>query len=35
MCYSIEPSDTICIKHYEFLSLARNVSENATKVGET
>ena len=34
MCYSLEPRDIIYIKHYEFLSFAKNISENATKVGE-
>ena len=34
MCYSLEPRDVIYIKHYKFLSFAKNMSENATKVGE-
>ena len=27
MCYSLEPRDIIYIKHYEFLSFAKNISE--------
>ena len=29
MCYSIEPRDIIYIKHYEFLSFAKNMCKNA------
>ena len=35
MCYSIEPGDRIYLKGYEFLSFAKNIGKNATKVAKS
>ena len=35
MRYSIGPRDRICVKGYGFLSFAKNISKNATKVAKS